>query len=275
MRIHHLSCASMCPFGQRLLSGEGSLLGKAELVAHCLLIETDAGLVLVDTGFGTGDVADPRRLGQPFRALIRPRVEQSATAIEQIRAMGLDPADVRHLVLTHLDVDHAGGLPDFPDAQVHVLAAEREIMENPPLRERSRYVRHHFAHGPKWVTHGAGGDDWFGFESVRAIPELGELALVPLVGHSAGHTAVAVREGDGWLLHCGDAYFHHGEVATPPSCPPGLRLFQNVVGYDNKARRANQERLRELVRKHGHEVRPFCAHDKVDLERMREPVAAA
>jgi hypothetical protein len=25
----------------------------------------------------------------------------------------------------------------------------------------------------------------------------------------------------GWLLHCGDAYFHHSEVATPPSCPPG------------------------------------------------------
>ncbi|MEX2193997.1 MAG: MBL fold metallo-hydrolase [Thermoleophilaceae bacterium] len=272
MRVHHLSCASMCPYGQRWLSGEGSLLGKAELVAHCLLIESGDGLVLVDTGFGTGDVADPKRLGQPFRALIRPRVEQHATALAQITEKGFDPADVRHLVLTHLDVDHAGGLPDFPGAQVHVLAAEKEVMENPPLRERGRYIRGHFAHGPRWATHGAGGDSWFGFESVRAIPELdGDLALVPLTGHTAGHTAVAVREGEGWLLHCGDAYFHHGEVVTPPTCPPGLRLFQNIVGHDNKARRSNQERLRELVRDHGDEVRPFCAHDPLELEQMQQP----
>src|SRR5438477_8861370 len=68
MRIHHLSCGTMCPFGGRLWDGRTQVLGPAEIVCHCLLIETEVGLVLVDTGFGTRDVAQPRRL-TPFSAL--------------------------------------------------------------------------------------------------------------------------------------------------------------------------------------------------------------
>ena len=74
------------------------------------------------------------------------------------------------------------------------------------------------------------------------------MLLVPLAGHSRGHTGVAIRTGEGWLLHCGDAYFHHGEIATPPSCPPGLRFFQNLnTPTDDQRPQANQERLRELA----------------------------
>ncbi len=94
-----------------------------------------------------------------------------------------------------------------------------------------------------------------------------EILLIPLVGHSRGHAAIAVREGDGWLLHCGDTYFHRDELADPPSCPPGLRAFQAAMAADNGARRDNQERLRELARDHDSDVRLFCAHDPVELER--------
>jgi hypothetical protein len=76
-----------------------------------------------------------------------------------------------------------------------------------------------------------------------------------------------VRDGDRWLLHCGDAYFHRAEVADPPGCPPGLRVFQRIIAADNAARVRNQERLRELAREHGDEVRIFSAHDPVELER--------
>src|SRR5665811_1746905 len=93
--------------------------------------------------------------------------------------------------------------------------------------------------------------------------------LVPLAGHSRGHTGVALRQGDGWLLHCGDAFFNHREMATPPSCPPMLRLFQTVMATDGKARRANQERLRELASRHGDEVDLFCAHDPHYFEQHR------
>ena len=68
----------------------------------------------------------------------------------------------------------------------------------PSLRERARYPSCHFDHGPKWVTHSVDGDDWFGFESVRVLPGVDpEILLIPLPGHSRGHSAVAVRDGEG------------------------------------------------------------------------------
>jgi len=69
-----------------------------------------------------------------------------------------------------------------------------------------------------------------------------EIALIPLVGHSRGHTGIAVRDGDGWLLHCGDAYFHRGQMAAEPTCPPGLRAFQTMMAADRGARLNNEQR---------------------------------
>ena len=260
----------MCPRGGGLLGGKGGPLTPARLVCHCLVIEAGDQLVLVDTGLGTGDAADPKRLGQPFRALVRPQCKADETAIRQFGGLGLDPGDVRHVVVTHLDLDHAGGLSDFPAADVHVFAPELAAAKAPPLREKARYVAAQWEHGPNWVEHEVGGDNWFGFDSVRLLPDLDvEIALVPLVGHSTGHAGVAVKTGEDWLLHCGDAYFHRDEVATPHSCPPGLRLFQNLVGHDAKVRRQNQERLRELAREHHDELRLICSHDPEQLDRAR------
>jgi glyoxylase-like metal-dependent hydrolase (beta-lactamase superfamily II) len=102
---------------------------------------------------------------------------------------------------------------------------------------------------------------------VRIIAD--DVALVPLVGHTRGHCGVAVRDGAGWLLHAGDAYFFHGEVDPQrPRSTPGLALFQRLVAIDDRARRKNQARLRELVRDHGSEVRVFSAHDPVELEAL-------
>jgi glyoxylase-like metal-dependent hydrolase (beta-lactamase superfamily II) len=266
--IHHLNCGTLCPYGGKLVSGEGGWTG-ARIVCHCLLIEAGGALVLVDTGMGLEDHRHPyRRLGAPFTAAFRPSRDGSEAAVEQVRRLGFDPADVRHVVCTHLDLDHAGGLPDFPLAEVHTFRPEYEAAIRPSLRERSRYPRCHFAHGPKWHTHDAGGDAWFGFESLRLLPEIEpEIVMIPLVGHSHGHTGIAVRDGDRWLLHCGDAYFNRHEVETPRSCPPGLARFQKLMAVDAAARVANQKRLQELVRAHGDEVRLFCSHDPVELER--------
>ncbi|MGI9020225.1 MAG: MBL fold metallo-hydrolase [Solirubrobacterales bacterium] len=266
MRIHHLNCGTLCPLGGRWVSGTGGL-GPTDIICHSLLIEASDQLVLVETGFGTDDAAHPyRRLGVPFNLALRPKPRHEETAIERVRALGLDPADVRHIAVTHLDLDHAGGLPDFPDAEVHVFGPEQRAALAPKLRERSRYRPSHFAHGPKWVPYESGGDSWFGFESVRVMEGVGaEIALIPLEGHSRGHCAIALRDGEGWLLHCGDAYFHHDEIADPPSCPPALRAFQVAMASDNGERKRNAGRLRDLAREHGAEVRLLCAHDPHDL----------
>jgi glyoxylase-like metal-dependent hydrolase (beta-lactamase superfamily II) len=244
-----------------------------EIVCHVLLLEGPDGLTLVDTGLGTRDIQNRRKLGAVFGVIVNPQLREEETAVAQVRSLGFDPADVRDIVVTHLDVDHAGGLPDFPGATVHVFRSEHEALTNPTFKEKPRYIKHQTAHGPSWAIHDVAGESWMGFESVRVLGE--DVLLVPLPGHTRGHSAVAIRDGDGWLLHAGDAFFHRDEMKTPPSCPWPLARFQDITCIDNRTRKANQERLRELVRAHADDVRVICAHDPVQLTREQQAAAAA
>ncbi|MEZ4224878.1 MAG: MBL fold metallo-hydrolase [Polyangiaceae bacterium] len=276
MRVHHLNCATLCPYGGRLLSGTGSLTASAQLVCHCLLLETEQGLVLVDAGLGLEDLAEPGpRLGRAFTGLVRPVLDADESAARQVEALGFDRADVRHIVLTHLDVDHAGGITDFPKASIHVHADEHDAARRPRTSlEHERYRSHHLAHGPKMELYRPEGETWFGFEAVRQLRGLPpEIGLVPLTGHSRGHSGVLVESADGFLLHAGDAYFHRSEMdADERRCPPLLDVFQRIVEIDGVARRRNQERLRALVRENRGAVHVFSAHDPVEFERHRERV---
>lgn len=283
MRIHHLNCGTMLPFGGRLVSGTGGLFSSARLVCHCLLIEAGDQLILVDTGFGLEVVARPRQmLGGRFLRLTRPRLDPAETARRQLTRLGYEPSDVRHIVLTHLDLDHAGGLSDFPNARVHVHADELAAARRPRTRlERDRYRPALWKHRPQWVTYGTGGERWHGFEAARELPGLPpDIALIPLHGHTRGHVGVAIeRSGAGgtdagadesprWLVHAGDAYFFRGELDPErPHCPPGLRAFQAIIQVNGAERRHNTERLRELAARRQATV--FCAHDPVELARMR------
>ncbi len=278
MRVHHLNCGSLCPHGRRLVNGDGGIFERGLSICHCLVIEYDGGLVVVDTGFGIEDARNPSQLGAAFRALMSPRPKLETTAVRQLEALGFSASDVRHVVVTHLDLDHAGGLPDFPEAEVHVLAPELDAGLHPKRDEALRYIGGaHWKHNPKWVPHPTGGgDEWHGFESVRILPGLDlEVLLIPLIGHSRGHTGVAVNSGAGWLLHAGDSYFNHGQLESPPSCPPMLRAFQSIVASDNAARRSNLERLRELAARHGDKVTLICSHDPDELEREQARATAA
>lgn len=268
--VHHLNCASMAP----LTLGA---LAPSRMVAHCLVVEGEAGLTLVDTGFGSADLAHRRaRLGTAFLVVGRPALDPAETAVAQVRALGHDPADVTDIVLTHLDLDHAGGIGDFPQARVHVFADELAAARNPrTFLEKHRYVAAQWAHGPHWVTHQVDGDQWLGFESVAAVGD--DVLLVPLRGHTRGHCGVAVRRpSGGWFLHGGDSYFSHGEKQTPPSCPSGLALFQRLMQVDGPARTGNQARLRALHTDHGpgseasEIVTLFNAHDATEYDAVAD-----
>jgi len=276
LKVHHINCGTLRPFSARIVNGTGSMLSPGYLVCHCLLIETNDGLVLVDTGFGLGDVENPKRLGRVTLAITRPLLNPEETAARQVIGLGFNLEDVKHIVLTHFDVDHDGGLPDFPKAKVHVFADEYEAATAPrngwKRLSPNRYLADHWAHGPDWIIHQLQGEEWHGFDCVRAITNsLPEVLLVPLRGHSYGHCGVAVHTPDQWLLHCGDAYGYRGEVDIDhPHNTIGLRLEQWVMQDDQRARMHNKDRLRTLIRDHGKEVLVFCAHDPHEFARIRD-----
>lgn len=270
LRVHHLNCGCMCPLGGALFDGYSRGL-TASVVCHCLLIETATnGLILVDTGFGQRDVDHPERLSRFFRTFNNIQLEHRFTALEQLRLMGFRPNDVRHILLTHLDFDHAGGLQDFPNARVHVMHQElnHATLANGWI-ERRRFLPAQWRDVSDWQLYAPDGDTWFGFDSVRALfgAEEEDILLVPLRGHTAGHAGIAIRTAEGWKLHAGDAYFHHDEVHLPKRrCPPGMHFYQTLMDTDRQARLHNQQRLRQLVAADGATVNVFCSHDARELE---------
>lgn len=243
----------------------------SDLVAHVLLLETESGLVLVDSGYGLLDIADPAgRLG-PNRRLVGPKLIESEAAVRQVAALGFEPGDVRHIVITHFDFDHIGGLADFPEAQVHVTVEEVEgAMRAPSRRERQRYRAAQWAHGPKLVEHARTGEAWRGFAAAQELTEIAPgLVLVPLPGHTRGHAAVAVDAGDRWLLHAGDAFYHHGEI-DGSRVPRVLSFAQVAIGWDRQQVRDNHARLAELHGRGEADLEIINAHDRLLFEQARE-----
>jgi hypothetical protein len=102
MAIQILNCASMSPWWPRWHIG-----------GVCLLVDTDQGPVLVDTGLGLHDHEDPSRLVRFFRMDLGILYAPDETAVRQVAARGIQPEAVHHIVLTHLHFDHAGGLRIF------------------------------------------------------------------------------------------------------------------------------------------------------------------
>lgn len=259
MRIHHLDCCTMCPVGGRALWGSAG-----HMVGHVLLLETERdGLVLVETGVGLEDVRHRRqRMGMLGVAGGFPTREEG-TAVRQVEALGFSASDVRHILVTHMDPDHAGGIGDFPEATVHLLEAERDAAMNPTPSERQRYKRFHVQAVKRWQTYPMDGEAWRGFPvAQRMIGFADDIVLVPFVGHSRGHAIIGVRGPEGWRLHAGDSYFHRGSI-TDGRVPLGQRTFERLVAGDWPRVKQNHGRLGELAA--DPEFTLFCAHDAQEL----------
>ena len=250
MHIHHLNCGTIHPYWPRI-----------DNIVYCLLVETSDGLLLVDTGFGTQDFTNPTRLVRLFTALLRTPRDLNGTAVAQVKKLGYSPDDVAHIVMTHLHIDHAGGLRDFPQAQVHVHALEHQAALHPKGFMERFYVSAHWAHGPLWVIHDQANTPWFDFMSIPILPGVQpDIRLIPLHGHSRGHCMVAIETDKGWLLHCADAtypFFHDGHPDQPIDSPPNW-LVNLILG-------PHTPRLRAFHEAHGDEVQMICSHDPVSF----------
>ncbi len=244
MKLHHLNCG--------VLHAPPS----PQAACHCLLLEHEGRLALIDTGIGLQDVAHPlERIGPPAIDGAGFQFHEQLTAARQLERLGFRAADLTNIVLTHGDPDHAGGLADFPAAAVHVSAEEHTRLGSSHLR----YSAAQFSHGPHFVTHPRSAVRWLGAEA-RPLPPLAgaEAFLVPLFGHTLGHCGVAVRNGDRWLLHVGDAYYLRVELWTDDH---PVSTLAAMAADDDAMRRESLAVLRRIARDHGAEVELFGYHD--------------
>ncbi|MCP4140414.1 MAG: MBL fold metallo-hydrolase [Chloroflexi bacterium] len=170
-----------------------------------LLVETEQGLVLIDTGLGKAEYENPSSFTQAFRVVAEMPFNANEAAITQIEKMGYKAEDVKHILLTHMHFDHVSGITDFPHAKIHIFRQEYDAFMG---KRRSffelAYDKRYIAHKPDVQLYDDVGEKWFDFDAIR-LPFSPEMWLIPLKGHSRGHCGVAIQKADGWILHCGDA----------------------------------------------------------------------
>jgi glyoxylase-like metal-dependent hydrolase (beta-lactamase superfamily II) len=149
---------------------------------NCLLVETPAGRVLVETGIG-------ERVSDKVREL---RAYQGAPVVAALEAAGFEPGSVDIVAMSHLHFDHAGGLlradgsKAFPRARIVAQRAEWEIALDDNSRIVASYDQPEIRLVRDWGEAG-----WADGE-VELLPGV---SVVPTGGHSAGHQAIVVRGG--------------------------------------------------------------------------------
>ena len=171
-------------------------------------IEHPEGVIVVDTGESARS-AEPGyypRWHPYYRFALRVNVPPEEEIGPRLRALGIAPADVRTVVLTHLHTDHAGGLHPFPRAEVLVSRREREaacgvlgrmhgyLPRNWPADVRMREI--------PFVPEPAGA-----FAESHALTRDGAVTVVPTPGHTPGHVSVLVRDGERHVFLAGDATY--------------------------------------------------------------------
>jgi glyoxylase-like metal-dependent hydrolase (beta-lactamase superfamily II) len=158
---------------------------------NCLLVETPAGRVLVETGIG-------ERLPEKTREMRRYEGKPIVPAME---AAGFDAATVDLVVMSHLHFDHAGGLlradgsKAFPRAKVVAQRAEWDIALDDNSRIVASYDQPELRLVQEWGNAGAVDGE------IELVPGV---SVVPTGGHSKGHQAIVVRGAQHTLAFFGD-----------------------------------------------------------------------
>jgi glyoxylase-like metal-dependent hydrolase (beta-lactamase superfamily II) len=94
--------------------------------------------------------------------------------------------------------------------------------------------------------------------------------MVPMPGHTRGHTAIAVDAGHRWVLHCGDAFYHPGTIDGQSRVPLHPARPRVVLAIDRKQVHDNHERLAELHRRQEPDLLVVCSHNPTLFAHARD-----
>lgn len=211
------------------------------------VIRSDDRVVLVDTGFPKRYLDDPVGTGRAeslddFGHLVSLTADNLPAA--QLALAGIGQADVTDLLITHGDIDHVGGIADFPKATLIVGRAELED-------GRPRY------YGSARLV------DWPLGQAYRVVDGDEELfagvEILSTPGHSPGHLSLLVRlSATGPILLAGDAI----------SRPAELESGHNGGASDQQRARESAERLLEIARRE--DALLVFGHDLEQWENLRK-----
>ena len=246
MIVHHLNCVKIeSPFGSA--------------IGHCVLIENNNALTLIDAGIGMSETREPEKyLGKELVELTGFQFDESLTAVRQIEQLGLNPDMVTDIICSHLDPDHIGGTADFPKARLHVSLEEYSDFK----RGNERYLNHQLSHNPEICLYEKNDSVWFDLPARKLSLDY-EAYLIPLFGHTLGHCGVAYQFNNLWTFYVGDAYYLRAELENKNHPVDQLATIRAV---DNQLRLDSVERVRDVVKNYGGQMEYFGYHDPTEFK---------
>jgi len=208
------------------------------------VLRRENDVILVDTGY---DHEEGRERGRPV--LMNPA--------EALAPLGIDPAAVSDVIVTHLHYDHAGGLRHFPHATIHIQETEMAYATGPCMCHDA--LRHPFTAGHicEAVQRLYSGRVIF----YDGSTEVREGVLVHRIGgHSKGLQAVQVMTASGWLCLASDAahFYENFQKAKPfpivadlPEMLEGFKTIQRLASSAELVVPGHDPLVRTLFPVHG------------------------
>ena len=210
------------------------------LPIYAFAIEHPEGVIVVDTG-ETAQAPQPGYFPRwhPGVRAFREWVEPGEEIGPQLDRLGIRPADVRWVVMTHLHTDHAGGLHHFPRNEILVTRAELEFASGLP--RAPAWLRREYAlagHVRARPRSNSSQTPFGPFPRSLRLTDAGDVTLVPLPGHTPGQVGVLVADGDHTVFLAGDSSYTQDLM---------LRGKADGVGASDEEERRTHERIRDFA----------------------------
>lgn len=207
------------------------------------LLRRGPEVILVDTGY---DDEEAKARGRPIR------LDPAAA----LAPFGLAPGDITQVIVTHLHYDHAGGLHLFPNANLHLQAAEMAFATGPCMCHdtlRMPFTASHICTAIQRLYAGK-----VAFHDGDA--QVAEGVTVHCIGgHSRGLQAVRVRTDAGWLVLASDAAHFYENISLRQPFPIVVDVKDMLDGFDRLEALASAPNL--IIPGHDPLVRQYFPQD--------------